>query len=240
MKNQRKMKINTSLDSIIKIDEESSEMNLGIKPKLDKKSRRFKKRKEKMFTKNNDELTISEKKLMNYKNNNSIYKFVGNSIFLFMDKNDDPLLIIGPEWPLIACLFSLFNFFYLMIIIKFWNQFSLSNKLVNQISYWIYMISLLYTSLINQGYPKNDEGRRNGYPKNEYYFCGQCHFYIKKTVFTFHCNKCGICIEGQDHHCAWVGKCIGKNNSISFYIFLVSTIFSVFYILLAFTKIFKY
>ena len=43
MKNKRKMKINTSLDSIIKIDEESSEMNLGIKPKLDKKSRRSKK-----------------------------------------------------------------------------------------------------------------------------------------------------------------------------------------------------
>ncbi len=28
----------------------------------------------------------------------------------------------------------------------------------------------------------------------------------------------------MDHHCFWIGKCIGKNNLTSFNIYLVSTL----------------
>ena len=157
-----------------------------------------------------------------------------------MNSNDDPLIIIGPDWPLVACLFSIFNFFYIMIIIKFWGRFTLNNKLVNQISYWIFMISFSHTSFINQGFPKNSSSRRNGNPREKYFYCNECQFYVERTLDCFHCDKCGICIEGQDHHCPWIGKCVGKNNAISFYIFTISAIFSMFYILLAFPKIFRY
>ena len=33
---------------------------------------------------------------------------------------------------------------------------------------------------------------------------------------------CNICVEKMDHHCVWVGKCVGKNNVCSFYSMLVS------------------
>lgn len=29
---------------------------------------------------------------------------------------------------------------------------------------------------------------------------------------TFHCHECEICVQGYDHHCPWIGKCIGKGN----------------------------
>ena len=232
-----------SPNNLSKSEEENLEMNIEVKKsssnKRQKKRKKNKKTKEKMFTKNLKEITLPQKNLKYYNDNNSFYKFVGKSLFLFMNKNDDPLLIIGPDWPLVACLFSLVNFFYTMIIIRFWGRFDLTSKLVNQISYWIFMISFLHTSLINQGYPKNTPGRRKGLPKDNYYFCNECQFYVERRSSFCHCDKCGICIEGQDHHCAWIGKCVGKNNAISFYIFAVAVVFSSIYILMFFPKIFR-
>ena len=41
-------------------------------------------------------------------------------------------------------------------------------------------------------------------------------------------------IKIQDHHCPWTSHCVGKNNIISFYIFILSTLFSICYLPLAF------
>ena len=27
-----------------------------------------------------------------------------------------------------------------------------------------------------------------------------------------HCEDCNACIDELDHHCPWMGKCIGKGN----------------------------
>ena len=237
------MKGADSPDNLSRSEEENLEISLEVKKssifnKL-KPLKRHKKIREKIFSKNLNQITLPQKKLKYYNADNTYYKFVGKSIFVFMNSNDDPIIIIGPDWPLVACLFSIFNFFYIMIIIKFWGKFSLNNKLVNQISYWIFIISFCHTSFINQGYPKNTSSRRKGNPREKYYYCNECQFYIERTLDCFHCDKCGICIEGQDHHCPWIGKCVGKNNAISFYIFTISAIFSMLYILLAFPKIFK-
>lgn len=37
-----------------------------------------------------------------------------------------------------------------------------------------------------------------------------------------HCDICGVCIEKLDHHCPWLGTCIGKRNYKQFYLFLLS------------------
>ena len=36
--------------------------------------------------------------------------------------------------------------------------------------------------------------------------------YIKRNSGAQHCDDCGICIEGLDHHCPWTSHCVGKNN----------------------------
>ncbi|EFX61308.1 hypothetical protein DAPPUDRAFT_18257, partial [Daphnia pulex] len=37
-----------------------------------------------------------------------------------------------------------------------------------------------------------------------------------------HCDICGVCIEKMDHHCPWLGTCIGKKNYKQFLLFLLS------------------
>ena len=50
-------------------------------------------------------------------------------------------------------------------------------------------------------------------------FCPDC---LVKTKFrSKHCLVCQQCVEEFDHHCFWVGNCIGKKNYTLFFIFLI-------------------
>ncbi len=50
-------------------------------------------------------------------------------------------------------------------------------------------------------------------------FCSTCHIFRGPGVS--HCKKCDNCVENFDHHCPWLGNCIGKNNYYFFFIFLI-------------------
>ena len=44
---------------------------------------------------------------------------------------------------------------------------------------------------------------------------------IIRPLGSSHCGKCNRCIEKIDHHCPWLGNCIGINNYKYFYLFLI-------------------
>lgn len=54
--------------------------------------------------------------------------------------------------------------------------------------------------------------------------CPYCKTVKEATIK--HCHLCGHCIKNFDHHCNWIGKCIGENNKQFFFFFLVDVIFN--------------
>ena len=82
------------------------------------------------------------------------------------------------------------------------------------------LIALMCTVLGNPGFPdttitENDIKRVK---KNPSYWCPDCKIIRKKEMC--HCEDCDACITDYDHHCPWMGKCIGGGNLIAFYCFI--------------------
>lgn len=42
-----------------------------------------------------------------------------------------------------------------------------------------------------------------------------------KNNRTKHCSSCDTCVEIMDHHCGWLGNCIGLGNRVSYFWFVI-------------------
>lgn len=97
------------------------------------------------------------------------------------------------------------------------------------------LICYLLAATVNPGLPRYDYQYKAEKPGFKGYFrkCEKCNLWIALDKKCYHCDKCGVCIEGYHHHCPWTTKCIGARNIKLFYTFLVFTMGTLFYFIFA-------
>ena len=71
----------------------------------------------------------------------------------------------------------------------------------------LFVASLLYTGLINPGLviatEDNQLSQSDSLESQNYSYCLICQCY--RPPKSYHCSMCNVCIEGYDHHCAFMG-----------------------------------
>ena len=168
-------------------------------------------------------------------NSSDNYHF-GNLKTFFFDKNNIPQIVIGPDYQQFLCMFLFSIFIQAFFIISLYKLF---NTIIMCITIAICMTQLscyLIVFLKNPGLAcftaqKYTEISYESDRKNEDEFpCGTCR--IIKFKGVLHCPDCNVCIEECDHHCPWMGGCVGKGNQLAFNWFLGSSVFCLFYLLI--------
>ena len=155
------------------------------------------------------------------------YKIIGNTLCLLSDQMGNPIFMIGPHWPMYACFCGFVTLGYCLFFHHFLRNLNLFFKIFGIISFGIYFISYTGTFLLNPGYPERNEDSLVGKPRIKYKYCIECDIWERIDKSISHCQECGVCVEGYDHHCPWTEKCIGRKTIYFFYTFLTS-IFIVF------------
>mmetsp|Transcript_2048 Transcript_2048/g.3150 ORF Transcript_2048/g.3150 Transcript_2048/m.3150 type:complete len:342 (-) Transcript_2048:221-1246(-) len=96
---------------------------------------------------------------------------------------------------------------------------------VGPITYWICILWSIFTCVTLILVSFSDPGivmNTVKLPANasRWRWCDFCQQYQPPT--GAHCPDCNVCVEGYDHHCVWMGTCIGKKNFKAFSIFNIS------------------
>ena len=161
------------------------------------------------------------------------FKKLGHTLCLLSDKMGNPIIMIGPHWTMYIYFCGFIVTGYSLFFYRFWEKLNLFFKFAGISSLSLYYLSYTGTFLLNPGYPERDENSLSGIPRTKFKYCNECKIWERVDRKISHCNDCGVCVEGYDHHCPWTGKCIGRKTIFLFNTFLYSILVVILFFLLA-------
>lgn len=190
------------------------------------------------YSHNNSVITIKEEKSEssalfdnNEKEISNTWRSFGKTKVYFSNNNLEPYMTIGPHYCFSICISIFTCLMFIIFYVLLHGKIGFLEKIIGLIISTVLIASYLYTVLANPGIPSLDNYKLIGNKQIEIKKCRECRNYIRMDRKTSHCYDCGICVEGFDHHCPWVSKCIGKNTIISFYTFISSIMLMMCYLI---------
>ena len=144
--------------------------------------------------------------------------------------NNYPYISIGRyiNLPLLTILSMCCIYIYIYYFF-FIDSGPILQKIFNY-SFLVYILSHFISIFLNPGIPSYEYNKKikedlNSRELNDLDCskCKICNLSYKLIDKIGHCEKCEICYFGYDHHCIWMGHCVGRYNGIFFVIFIMST-----------------
>lgn len=98
-------------------------------------------------------------------------------------------------------------------------------KLTTHCILGVSMVTFFLCWLKDPGYVKKDSsidfiGLLDTFDPNS--LCPECE--VIRTSRSRHCNICNKCVNRFDHHCPWINNCVGAGNHGWFYLYILSTL----------------
>lgn len=194
--------------------------------------------------KNNKKLDEINKKSISKNKFNFLFEKKGYTYIFLVDKNNNPIITIGPHWIMFLLLILFVTGGFLFLFIYYWKFLNIYLRTTGIMIYLIFCYVYTYIFLSDPGIPKKIDEDIVNKDKNKYLYCNFCKNWVTIESKTRHCRDCNICIEGQDHHCSWTSKCIAKKNLYYFYFLIfwicVFILYYTFAFIIAHDNWFKY
>lgn len=156
------------------------------------------------------------------------YRKYGN-LYTFLYVKGEPVFAVGPDYIYFALMFIINICLEVFLMKNFYRKVYTSTFVLGIFWNGFQLLAYFLTATLNPGLPRADYAERVKDPtqKSNYKKCKDCGLWINCHKSTYHCLDCGVCIEGFDHHCPWMTKCIGRRTKVLFYVFITLT-FSLF------------
>jgi len=177
--------------------------------------------------------TINKIQKFNKKYNFGFYR-KGNMYIFLSDKNNNPIIVLGPEWIFFIFLILFITIGFALLFRYYWKFLTTTLRITGILAYLIFFLVYTYIFISDPGISKEVDESIVNKEKGKYIYCNICKHWVTIESRTKHCSICGICIEGQDHHCSWTGKCIAKNNTYYFFFLIIWVVILIVYYALSF------
>ncbi len=132
---------------------------------------------------------------------------------LYRAPDDGRIYTIGPHWGGVVFTVGLVLVASFLFIRNVAFPLGPGYVLTASIYTLLTLLTLLRTACLDPGFITRSAPET--LPRRKY--CQVCQLYTSPAAG--HCEDCGICIEGLDHHCPWMGHCVGRNNMGAFLCF---------------------
>jgi hypothetical protein len=140
-----------------------------------------------------------------------IFKY-GNIGNLFVIKYNKHVFVIGMNYYLNLLIFIIYFFLYIFINYYIYNL----NYIAFNISNFLLLCALIFTHILLTISDPGINKSKHNLVKCTYDKCN-----INRRKNYVHCILCDVCIRNLDHHCDFIGKCIGHRNYDIFVWFII-------------------